>query len=74
MDAHETRQMTLPATPAELIRHLIDDHGWSIGGYDSSLVGSHRYAHGADIHPDLRTAMDHDHPFTRAFRRGWKRR
>lgn len=66
------QMLALPANPTELIRHLMEEHGWSVQGYHPSMVTSHRMAHGADVHPALRSPVGHNHPFTRAFGRRFR--
>jgi hypothetical protein len=60
--------LPLPATPAALMTHLIEGHGWVVQGYHPSMVTSHRFAHGADIPAEQRTPVDHDHPFGQSFK------
>ena len=66
--------IALPQTPAELLNHLMTDHGWTVQGWHSSLMASHRIAHGDKLPPQRRPQVGHDHLFPRAFGKRLKSR
>jgi hypothetical protein len=67
LDLTSKPTLALPDSPAQLVRHLVDEHGWAMQAYDPSMMAAHRIAHGTDLPAELRDeSVGHGHDFPAA--------